>query len=671
MKHGLMFLGTLLVTSCLFAEKLSVFEMPFRAEKHEQLRQQMIRAMREGNTQQMEQICREGCKLLPEDQTWRYNLACALAYRENKDEAFEALNQAIELGFNDRKSIVEDNDLKQLHGDPRFQLMLKKADKLRNSPPKKQDGARPQIIFPGTDAMVSTSNTIWNFDLSAFQVLFDFQRPKSITPQSLASAYQGPLKEEMVKWLKEGTASANIGDFYENRDRGHSSLKVSDYPGMTRIIFSEEAKKYQADIALPNFYFPVPVLGNCSMSVTEGPYWRSLPRMIQSEPSKARTCSQLFLNNQLWFFPEHKDYDPQTGDLYPANLPCYVISQGSSYSDKPFMQAFAASMAAFQPKVKEYLVRTRRLAPTLQMLFRSTQRHVKTPHDYLRGKTHPAVFNQLDLDTERMIRKAHALTIEQVPPIPILRMVKEDHPQPYVDYFDLRTEPLFESPLCLARVMRGVARTRTYRMKVFALGVPKRQKISYTWRLLQGDPTKVEIKTVTKTGDEVEVTVAHHTPFIASARKTSRVDVACFIKTEKSEYSIPAILSVYSIPSEIRVYREDGQIQSVDYSNPSHLYLDPAISMQKDWKDFYEYSSKGQKIGWIRKRPSGTTQYTWAGHKVLSKDAKGRPLKARQVAYLPKTNGSADLPPILSEVDVQKTFTYRYANDEDQVGTFQ
>jgi hypothetical protein len=45
------------------------------------------------------------------------------------------------------------------------------------------------------------------------------------------------------------------------------------------------------------------------------------------------------------------------------------------------------------------------------------------------------------------------------------------------------------------------------------------------------------------------------------------VDVGCFVKTG-AHFSAPSFVSFYYLPSETRIYREDGQIQSVDYSNP-------------------------------------------------------------------------------------------------------
>jgi len=35
----------------------------------------------------------------------------------------------------------------------------------------------------------------------------------------------------------------NDGDYYDNRDRGHSELKLAPYPGMLKIPYSERIER--------------------------------------------------------------------------------------------------------------------------------------------------------------------------------------------------------------------------------------------------------------------------------------------------------------------------------------------------------------------------------------------------------------------------------------------
>ena len=71
---------------------LSIWDYPARFPAHDRLRRQFMAALRGGDTATMESTCRQGVKLLPDDPTWHYNLACSLAYFEKRqEEAFDEL----------------------------------------------------------------------------------------------------------------------------------------------------------------------------------------------------------------------------------------------------------------------------------------------------------------------------------------------------------------------------------------------------------------------------------------------------------------------------------------------------------------------------------------------------------------------------------------------------
>jgi hypothetical protein len=56
-----------------------------------------------------------------------YNFACAEAGRGRPDEAFAALNHAIEKSLISPGELSADPELKTLHGDPRFDALVAKA----------------------------------------------------------------------------------------------------------------------------------------------------------------------------------------------------------------------------------------------------------------------------------------------------------------------------------------------------------------------------------------------------------------------------------------------------------------------------------------------------------------------------------------------------------------
>ena len=61
---------------------------------------------------------------VPNDDLVWYNLGCSYALTNHPDEAFEALTQAVDLGYGDYDWMKTDPDLNNLHRDPRFESLL-------------------------------------------------------------------------------------------------------------------------------------------------------------------------------------------------------------------------------------------------------------------------------------------------------------------------------------------------------------------------------------------------------------------------------------------------------------------------------------------------------------------------------------------------------------------
>lgn len=68
----------------------------------------------------------------PEEPGIRYDLACSYALLGRRDEAFEALSKAVDLGFDDPEHMTEDEDLVSLHGDPRWRDLLARVREAAN-----------------------------------------------------------------------------------------------------------------------------------------------------------------------------------------------------------------------------------------------------------------------------------------------------------------------------------------------------------------------------------------------------------------------------------------------------------------------------------------------------------------------------------------------------------
>lgn len=649
-----------------------LFEKPRTFKQHTLFLHQMMQAMRAGNIEQMEEVCRRAVKLMPDDATWTYNLACALAYRADKSEALEVLDKAIDLGFRNPEAIENDSDLKQLKNEPRFAELIAKVRKLQGKPVEGAVVVSPPTIMAGIPFEVNPSNTVWNMDIGCFQSLFKLMRPSmksAVNPDD----YKGPAAELIRPWLKEGSAAGNFGDLYMNRDRGHSKPGVKDFAELTPVVYCKEGVDASADRNLPNTLFDYPLVGNCSMAMTRGPYWRSLPRAAMSDQFSSILQCRLYLANQLWVYPGHKDYDPEKGDLFPANAPFFTVVQGSSFKDKPFVRAYLAAMAAMSPDTKRAVTAAKLMGPVMQMMMRYTSKKVKVPADYLTGAAHPVVFDGDDLNVTNLVKMAHELRPEDIVPAVSLQVIREDQVVFGVDYFDRLPEALINTPVCVARVARGKAFEKTMTVEAQA---PIRGVQEYTWVLLQGDPDKVAITKLTENGSRVEIKVGWHGFYRPKEKDgtpcrlmSSRVDIGCFLKG-KRYFSVPSIVSVYDIPSEERVYNKDKQIVSIDYNNTKKRYMDPLLSVVKPWKDLYEYTEDGRLKGWYRKLGDRAERFTFAGHRVLKTDKLNRPVLAEEIDYLPRATGGASALPVMTCVASGKKFSYTYRDEKELIGTF-
>jgi predicted Zn-dependent protease len=66
-------------------------------------------------------------RLCPRESMAWYNLACSYALVGRKDDAFDALSRAVELGYADPAWMCRDHDLESLRDDPRFKTLVKRA----------------------------------------------------------------------------------------------------------------------------------------------------------------------------------------------------------------------------------------------------------------------------------------------------------------------------------------------------------------------------------------------------------------------------------------------------------------------------------------------------------------------------------------------------------------
>ena len=657
----------LVATVCAAEEKpLPVWRMPQVWPRHVQLRQQLINVMKEGDDAKMEEICREALSAIPGDATWHYNLACALAKR-GAPGALAELENAIDFGFRDADGIAKDPDFARVRESPRFMELVEKARGLKGKPGRGHPELHPAAVQPNGHLLLNETNVVWNFDAGVFEAMFHVTDPT--TPiASQANAFRKsepnePDRPYVIAWISEGTAASNLGDVYYNRDRAHSPLTLTDFPGIVNVQPGPAARAARVDEDHPNMLFPnCAVFGNASRARLGGAYWRSYPRVSMTEPGLANRMNLLYRNNQFWVFPAHMDYGKRDiGDVYPGVAPFQMVSVGSSWSDQAFLRAALAASASFTRMTKQAIIRHNLMGPTLQWLLRRTYKGVDSEDDYLSPKAHPTAFKGNDLDTVRLVQKAHALLPEQIPPLVAVDLINSrvntiPYPVPGRDYPDVAPEILYFTSSAACIVLRAPEGMRPFLFRARIDGAPATSPASFTWRVVHGDASAVTIKAPDgESSATPEKGIAQIT--VDRRRVKERIDVACFARTADTEWGAPSFISFFPVPQESRTYRSDGRIESIDYSNPDGVYSDPAVSLPRHWKDTYAYDDTGKLLGWTRSyNGKDTAAFTAAGDRIVKRNADGSPAKAVHVKYVPRSTNDQLEPVTLSYIDDGEPF---------------
>lgn len=423
----------------------------------------------------------------------------------------------------------------------------------------------------------------------------------------------------------EGRAAGNHGDLYENRDRGHSRLPLAAHPQLTHVVYDADAREAGLDYGLAGpVLFEAPLIGNSSTAVKNGPFWRSLPRLALSHEDGPLLLYQNYLAGHIHVYPEHRDHDPEHGDLFPANTPYFLISQGSSGSDRPHLEALAMILAAFQPETKDFLYKNQLLAPTVQMVFRRSLTFVRSRAAYLSGMAHPSVIPSDQINLTRMVQLANALTPDMVPPMVRLSILSEDTAAEGVDYFgEGLTERLLDTPAAIARIWRSSTYRRSMVVSAEATRDLSGRDLEFVWRVLRGDPARTRIEPLDDHGRRARITVDWQLPRPVPGRSdilSNRVDIGVFAKSGAHD-SAPSFLSILLPQHEMRRYGvgADGEmrIESLDRRVPEGGYADPILFPTADWRDNYRYDARGALQGWVREGAAGKRRFDASGQRHM------------------------------------------------------
>ena len=649
-------LAALLAVACLgTAGAQSVFDMPKLFPRHKQALGQFLRAAQAGDLLGAETAARAAAKLFPRDANWHYNVACVCARDNRPDEALEWLGKAIALGFTDTRKMEGDDDLASLRALPRFKELMEEAARLAKDPPKNAtlSSALVSEVPVGAEATVEAANTQWDWNPLSGGYMTTLLRPRGEVKAG-AEAYRGPCAELVRPWL-EANPQAYAGVLYVNRDEDLAAADFKAFPGLTPVLYSEEAVAAGAHKGAANGLFstglaPLPTVGNSTMALGRPPFWRSVPRLISTEAGNAAVALRLASLNQLYVYDATTDFDKRfLGDLLIANNPAVILSADLS-SEKPDAKAaqraltelILAAFAAFTPETKAEMLRRGLLVPTVQKLLRESL--IGKP-DYFSAAAHPAVFDPKAIDAEAFLRAAHALTPATLPPPVTLSVRQESLPRQWVDYFDAAAERIADSSLCVSRIVRGRGHTRRLSVEAQAPGTPGAR---FRWFPVGGDPALIRIHPLTENGSLATIEADwRQVPFDGpQGMPTRRVDVACVAVSPEGVASAPVFVSFRWLANERRRYDASGRLLAIDYTAPKEgwRYEDPLLTAFKNWRDVYLYDDDGRLLGWTRTRPGqGEAQrFDAHGRRVAEPNPDGSPKRVVPVTYLPRVIQGSD-----------------------------
>ncbi len=346
-----------------------------------------------------------------------------------------------------------------------------------------------------------------------------------------------------------------------------------------------------------------------------------------------------------------------------------LISQGSSGSDRGLLQAVQAILAAFRPEVKAFPTENRLVAPTVQQILRCGMAGVETEDDYLSPKAHPKVFDQANVWLDRMMRLAYALKASAAPPRARLSVAASEPSQGL--FAAIMDEKLFATPDAAAYLWRGGGRTRVFQLSAAGSRDANGRPLTYLWRIIRGDPTKISIKRSSANAETIELSVDWHDQTNSlGGLKSSRIDIAFFAYNGVA-YSAPAFFSLAFPGHQTRTYPEDasdGRPLSITYGpTPRGVYFDPVLWPLRNWTDEFTYTDGGQLTGWTRIYKRGRkVDFSRDGLMVHSRDDAGRPLDAERITYQIKRPKGIRM--VMTETRTGQKFRYEYTGLNDVIG---
>jgi len=285
----------------------------------------------------------------------------------------------------------------------------------------------------------------------------------------------GGLAGCVARWVTAGTAAGFTGITYENRDGAHARYNTSAMPGITALTNDEGNSTWGA--SGPSMEPSTIVIANVSKAYTT--ISASLVRYDVAWGRQYSRYEPQFLNNKLFFYPEHIDCGVE--DYYSFMTPAVFTSQGSSGSELDEVGKHLYALASMAPTVRARLQTERTLMSALTMIHRRTR--VASDAAYLTGAAHPTAFGNYDNDVA-MSLLAHSLVDGATPPVAAITSSDDTSPL-----------QIANGPTLRARAFT-TAGADTYSLTVDATTSRdlNGRALTYHWRVIRGDASFVTIE---------------------------------------------------------------------------------------------------------------------------------------------------------------------------------
>lgn len=586
-------------------DRVSPYDMPDYAERFYELdrAQGWCNEDIEKRAEVFLSVAKEGVSLKIEPPVWYYNCACALARMGKKDEAFEALEQAIAAGFNKPDGINQDKDFDSLKGDSRFAKLTAMAGEIKRGWQAPKENAR----IENGSIWLNDTNIYWGFNNASYSVNVTGATSNTLIYLDHNAEHRFPPACDMI----------NVEYTEELDDLGRAS-------GNANFNFLDVEKCR---------YIPT-ILGSSAVFKEDRTnYVHSIPARIWGSGFESWNEEWHLYRNVLGVYSIGTDYaDDEVDRIFGWN-PVSLVYYDKNSEDE-LARICAEAWRAMKPEVQE--------AGGIRQLLgiiRRSQKCVKSEADFMSSAAHRPAISTKDIDELKVVELAAKLN-KPYPEIPVIEAAKMGFKWTAIN--DLWTSP-YDSPIAheanhnAVYVARWAERTGRFIVTV-------QREVDggeLVCRLLQGDPSKVRFKKDKSfeqdgcTYDVMEIECDYHEAFDVQLAdgikmKSTRVDIGCFA-VKDGVASVPAIISIFYMPHEKREYGEDGLLKSVDYTKAQIPGWMPQFCPKADFKDVFHWTKDRECTGWTRVSSDGKrTEFTREGLVVMTRDKLGRPQDVRR-----------------------------------------